>query len=502
RLRGGGRETLPQFEAIYRESDAQDKRALEMRLFRLLHGVNPSQLPFLLGATNEYNESRYPYALIRLENARRLFWESKTQDQARENLAYLRDGSQLLDQSLFSVWNQPDWTTLKKVRVHNKALVLVLPLSGQYGNLSEKIVQGTEAALSGLRRHGRAMRLFVIDSDEPGWTEKLKALPPEARLVGGPLRREDYLALRSLGILEERLYFAFLPQLDEADEGVTAWRFFPSRQDQTRVMLDFASGLGLTDYAVFAPDAGEYSRQMFDLFYSLAAEKELKVARAGYYPSAQYQLWVKSVSDFLGITQDTPDNFPLDFQAMFLPDNWSNSFNMISHVFYCIENNILFMGTNLWEHGLTAQDHLPLRNFRLAVFPGGWNPQNPAISAGNLRSVSALRRTTADFWLSLGHDFALMAAALKLPEQPDPEEVNAALASLPDLPWSGAPTQWDDHGLARQELFVLAPAENGFTSVNLERIKARLNQTQSSAIVHRERSRPGRRLNAEPVEPD
>ncbi|MCL1916209.1 MAG: hypothetical protein FWG17_05860 [Desulfovibrionaceae bacterium] len=472
------RESLSGLERLYNGEEPARRRYLENRLFHLLHTLPSSNLGSLMAATNDSNENRYPYGLIRLENARRLFWEPQHRNQAKENVYYTKDGSQLANQSLFQSWNHPDWQVLKPLRHKNPALALVLPISGPYGNLSEKIIKGAEVVRNGLAHYGRLLHIYVIDSDNPDWLANLAALPAEARIVGGPLRREDYLSIKDAGLLNKRAYFAFLPNLDEDDEGLYAWRFFPSRQDQVRVMLNYAMDLDLTSYSIFAPDSGEYGRQMFELFYSQAAENEVDVTRAGYYPADQYQLWVKSVSDFLGLQTDLPTNPEPDFQVMFLPDNWSNASRIISHVFYCLDNRILFMGTNLWEHGLISQQRLGLRNYRLTVFPGAWNPQTISPSGGLLRSAAALSgNEIADFWLSLGYDFAIMAAGLNLPTRlADPSEVNAALATLPPLPWSGAPMRWDAHGFGQQDLYVLAPAENGFSLANRERIKTRLNQ--------------------------
>ncbi|MCL1889809.1 MAG: hypothetical protein FWF99_04820 [Desulfovibrionaceae bacterium] len=472
------REALSGLERLYNGEDPARKRYLENRLFHLLHTMPSSNLGNLMSAANDGNENRYPYGLIRLENARRLFWEPQHRSQAKENAYYTRDGSQLANQSLFQSWNHPDWQILKPLRHKNQALVLVLPISGPYGNLSEKIIKGAEIVRNGLAHYGRRLHLHIIDSDNPNWLTNLAALPAEARIVGGPLRREDYLSIKDAGLLNKRTYFAFLPNLDENDEGLHAWRFFPSRQDQVRVMLNYAMDLGLASYSIFAPDSGEYGRQMFELFSSQAAENEVDVTRAGYYPAEQYQLWVKSVSDFLGLQTDLPTDPEPDFQAMFLPDNWSNASRIISHIFYCLDNKILFMGTNLWEHGLISQQRLGLRNYRLTVFPGAWNPQTLSPSGGLLRSAVAMGGDeVADFWFSLGYDFAIMAAGLNLPPRPaDPDEVNAALATLPPLPWSGAPIRWDAYGFGQQDLYVLAPAENGFSLANRERIKTRLNQ--------------------------
>lgn len=488
-LQGNGRASIPGLIEMYEGYERQaDKRALEERTWKTMHRAGRYPLARLLAYTNDENESKYPFGLIRLENSRRLFWDVKTQDAARENVAFTREGSQLLSRNILRSWNDPDYSALTKVRMHQSAIALVLPLTGQYGNLSEKIVRGAETARRALEAGGQTIRIYVVDSDQPNWLVELGRLAPSVRIVGGPLRLEEYSAIKNTGFAGKRHFFTFLPRLGdqgEQDEGLYAWRFFPSREDQVRTMLDFSQKLGLTDYAIFAPDQGEYNQGMFDLFYYQAAERDLYITRAGYYPGKQYQLWGKNVSDFLGYSKDEAKDGvtqpPLNFQALFLPDNWSNSSRIISHIFYNMDNKVLFMGSNLWQHGLSGQQRLATRNYRLAVFPGTWDQQTLTPSGQLVRSSAALGgKYNADFWYSLGFDFVLAAGSLKLQPGASAEDVNAALGALPRLPWSGAPIKWDKNGFATQDLFVLSPAENGFALANIERIRERMKSTDAT----------------------
>lgn len=472
---GNGRAAIPALSAIYNAASPSEKSDLEARTWAALHRAEPAPLSSLMTFTSDENEMRYPYALIRLENARRISWDLTNQELAQESVRFLRDGSNLIDKGIFDRWNYPDYSTLKRVRVRNSAIALVLPMTGQYGNLSEKISSGADTARRALEANGQRLRIHVIDSDQPGWLLQLTRLPENVKIVGGPLRMDDYSAVKNAAFAGGRFFFSFLPRMHDQDEGRIAWRFFPSREDQVRVMLDYAQKLGIANYAIFAPDPGDYSKSMFDLFSYEAAGRHLNITKAAYYPAKQYQEWVKSVSEFLGYSREDEkagiEQPELDFQALFLPDNWSNSARMINHVFYTMENKLVFMGTNLWEHGLAGQDRLTMRNFRLAIFPGAWDQQNMSPSTQTVRASAALTgRYNADFWFSLGFDFVLAATGLDLPQNARAEDVNAALAALPPKPWSGAPISWDKQGFATQELFVLAPAENGFVRAKAEKI--------------------------------
>jgi hypothetical protein len=109
-----------------------------------------------------------------------------------------------------------------------------------------------------------------------------------------------------------------------------------------------------------------------------------------------------------------------------------------------------------------------------------------------LRTVMAEAGQAApDFWVSLGYDFVNMAASLPISQDASAETVNFALNALSDLPWSGAPIIWDNHGKASQELFVLTPAEQGFTLADPAKFRVYFQRAWATAPFQKPDVSPG-----------
>ncbi|MDE7370346.1 MAG: hypothetical protein K2N07_01100, partial [Desulfovibrio sp.] len=120
-------------------------------------------------------------------------------------------------------------------------VVLALPASGPYAAIATKIKRGAEAARQELTGAGATLRLETVNTEAPDWLTTLAALPASCAVVGGPLRDAAYEQAQKAGALEQRAFFAFVPNLKAGEEGARAWRFFPSPQDQVDALVAFAT---------------------------------------------------------------------------------------------------------------------------------------------------------------------------------------------------------------------------------------------------------------------
>jgi hypothetical protein len=477
RLKTGLLEGLPQeLERIYTGVPYADARKkMEQRLFNLLHRADQPALASLAKQVDEKNEKNYPYALFRLEESRRLYLDSRTQELARETVSFLKEDSLLADQSLFRSWVNPDLSVLSGLKANSSNLALILPLSGQYGNLSGKIVTGAELACAGFSSNGNPIQLHIIDSDRPGWLQELAHLPDDLQLVGGPLRLSDYQELKTAGELNKRKFFTFLRSLEGEDEGKTAWRFFSSSTDELDAVIRFSRNLGIEYFGALIPEE-DYGKRMLSLFKEQVEKNAAHLSKILVYPANKHQEWNKLIATFLHTSKEAANSPRTPFQALFIPDSWQNSTIMFPNFFYYREHRQLFIGTMLWEQGITMQQHREGDTTRMVIFPGAWDMQSTSPTSMILRAAMAASGTEApDFWVSLGYDFVNMAASLPIQQNSSTDEINNALNALnvPDkLPWSGAPITWTNHGKASQLLFVFTPAEQGFILADPDKFRA------------------------------
>lgn len=461
-------QTLAALENIYSSAESKTaKAALERRLALELHLASKEASRTAASAVTEDNMLSFPYNLILIDKLRRESSAPQTRDAAQSALQALASASGLADPAL--VRNPPKETPISiqgasaaaapSGPVAGRPVVLTLPLSGQYAAIAGKIVAGAQAACDELNASGNPVSLIVIDTEQPDWTAKVDGLPANATVVGGPMRRADYTKAKSSGLTSRKALFAFLPGLEQGDEGRVAWRFFSSPQDQVDALLAFTSRLGINGYAAFYPE-DNYGRRMAELF-----EQRARAAGAGnvfsqsYIPGDQNN-WMASASTLLGNNKSGRA-----FRAIFLPDSWKNMDVIVPNFFYYNETRQVLLGTALWEQGLAAGGFVSMQYYNLAVFPGAWNGAQPTPSGQKLQSsLLAAGKDKADFWAGLGYDFARFAANLGVGEGFTPSAVNSALQAS-SINWSIAPIRWSG-GMASQQMHLFVPAENGFVPLD------------------------------------
>lgn len=297
------------------------------------------------------------------------------------------------------------------------------------------------------------------------------------------------------GITQKRAFFAFVPQLDEGEEGRIAWRFFTSPEDQVTALLRFTGDdLGITSYAALYPDEA-YGRRMAQLFADKVAQHGGSVQRSTSYPPSRPEEWNAVAASFVGARK--VNDYPVPsatFRAVFLPDGWKHMEALVPNLFYHGEDRQVLLGTALWEQGLAGQKKVDVHNFGLAVFPGAWNPTTPT-SAG-MALADALRQAgleEPDAWVGLGYDFVRLASRLGVQDGWTPASVNAALTRGQAMSWSIAPMHWSTDGRASQDLFLFTPTETGFEPVapgtfkeRYERVRERHDQRARAAAAPRQ----------------
>jgi ABC-type branched-subunit amino acid transport system substrate-binding protein len=337
-----------------------------------------------------------------------------------------------------------------------QCVVLALPLQGPAKSVSEKVAQGANFAKREMERQGASIVVNLLDTDRPDWLNQLAALPSECALVGGPMHATAYSAAKNSSASKGRAFFTFLPQLEPGDEGVAAWRFFPSPQDQADALLGFLqSEMNFSSFGVFYPN-DPYGARMAEIFRQQAALRGIIVQMAQYTPGASAE-WPNAAAKLVGRREINKTPFPTNnLQALFLPNSWSSSDQLITSLHYNGEDRLVLLGDALWGAGIQTRPLAVPRNYRLAIFPAAWNPTLSSPGAQALRA--AMQGATPDFWTGLGYDFLHFAANMKLPARWTPQlATQRAAEAQRGVAWSIAPIVWDAQGKARQALLVLSP---------------------------------------------
>ena len=360
-------------------------------------------------------------------------------------------------------------------------IALLLPLTGPYAEIGWKIVHGVNAAQWELTAGGSRAAIHVINTEAADWSSRLASLPASCRVVGGPLRTQSYSHAKQSGALAGRALFSFTQRLDAGDEGIAAWRFFGSPEDQSAALLDFAAAQGATVYGILHPD-DSYGLRMTEIFSNAVLQRGFAVHKKVSYPLGRHEEWTRRVRDYLSVRMIEKDPIPAaGFQATFLPDNWMNSEMLVPNLFFYNEEKQILLATNLWEQDLSARQRVDARNFGLAVFPSAWDPELSSPAAVNLNLMLAdAGLPEPDYWAALGYDFVRFAIYLNLSQESlDVSAINMKLSQALDFNWSAAPLRWNSQGIVSQDFRLFTPSATGYRAVNPEQFTRRLEQARS-----------------------
>lgn len=479
--RGPDADAMRFVSAAYAQAAApEDKARLEELTRTHLAPLPAPDLAKLAATAPQGQEAAFPWAMARFLEAARLAeaggtawpaaWQSMRATLARTSFAApvpLRETLARLE---------------KRHGIPSTELALLLPLTGRFAPVGNAVLRGAGVAQWQLSQTGAPVTVTVINTEAPDWLAALAALPKDAAVVGGPLQIEHFRELAASQQLAQRRTFAFLPSLSEAEEGRDAWRFFGSLEDQVRALVRISmKDLAVTRFAVVHPQ-DRFGARAAQLFQEEVAARGGSVRASTSYNPADPQRWGRAVAEFLRApgkdphAQDRPPPPEPGFEAVFVPDGWAQAQIIVPQFHFYEQDQLLFLGPELWSQALASQRDADVRSFRLSVMPGPWQPDANTPGAASLRqALEGMALPPPDFWTALGYDFVRFAARLgDVSEASGPADMNRRLQPASQMEWSLAPMAWDAEGKAAQSLFLFTPGEGGLAPSDPAALNERL----------------------------
>ncbi len=346
-------------------------------------------------------------------------------------------------------------------------LVLALPQSGPIANISQQVRSGAESAVQKMNAAGKNIQMQYVDTAQPNWLVQLQSLPLNCAVVGGPIQEKNLTLAKTSGATVQRNFFAFLPSLTSSigqDEGIVAWRFFPSHQDQVNALLDFSRQLGINDFGSFFP-ADTYGTNMNGAF-AAAVRSGGGTVRAIGYKGTGASVWNTAANTLFQpkITNTKPVS-TATFSAVFIPDTWSNMDGIMAAFKQNGETRQLLLGTTIWGQSLAAAQ-ANADTFPLAIFPAPLNPAQNSLGTNSL-------------WTAIGYDFVQLGANLALNNVAPASLMNTKLQTAQGFSWTMSPINWDTQGKASQKLGIYHIQATGIVPADPNII----NQRRAQAIT-------------------
>lgn len=338
--------------------------------------------------------------------------------------------------------------------------LLALPEQGSYASITKKIVSGVNRSLAELKNKGIEMQFKVINTSDVAWARKLATMSQDYFIVGGPLQANELNNARNAKILDELVFFTFMPSLAKNEEGTKAWRFFPSRDDQIQALINIAKKLELKSLAALHP-LDQHSLNLVSLFEDKLKEQNLSLEKIKY-NNKNLEALNDIISKKVVQTEFNYEGFPTShtpFDALFLPSSWRDIPHIVDNLFTNGEDGLVLLGNSSWEHGISNKILNNADRYALTLFPSAWDSR---------RVSPLLQQANDDFWVGLGYDFARFATMvynMNISRQ----ELNSRLQNLA-MTWNIAPITWDATGIAHQNLYLLQPTISGVAPINLNNI--------------------------------
>lgn len=363
-------------------------------------------------------------------------------------------------------------------------VAVLLPLGGPFREIGGKVQKGIKAAQEKLAAEGTPLDVIVIDATLPGWVDNLRALPPEVTIVGGPMHPLTLKELTNTGLLHSRVFLAFMSTLGSAREGIDAWRFFPSPADEIDALLRLSlTDYGINQYGLLRP-SDRYGQSMGQAFTQAVTQQGGQVTATGVYSPQDATGWDATVLEMLKTGGGRPG-----FGAVFIPDDWSRADKVLANFFRNNVDDLLILGPQLWTESLfraaLAKTPININNYRLAVCPGAWWPENQGRATQDLiAAMRAVGDTQPDLWEAIGYDFARLAARIgPLPQGAAPQEVSSRLVqAATGMEFSMAPLSYTPDGRAHVSMYLFRPSVAGPVLLDPEGFRQRLNAIRQKAL--------------------
>ena len=464
--------------STYASGNALQKSAWEALYWADLDGMEDADLRTLASKISPEQEKRFPWNLVMLKAARKGIAPDSRAALDRLSAASLYAAPEVLGFA----------SAVSPAADGPVNVALVLPQSGAASALGRQIAAGALAASDTLQSKGRKVDVRIIDTAQPDWEQQIKALPAGFAVIGGPLLPSQTAAV--LQASEGRAVFTFTNALPADAEGVKAWRFFSSPEDQMKALLDGAEKIGVTSFGIFS-NGERYSARMCAAFEKEALARGFSVEH-GSYTAGDMSAWPKETKAFLktriGEQRGSLPVATAGFKGIFLAESWKNMEMLVSTLQYNGAHSKLMLGTSIWEQSLGSTSRSNPATFGLTIFPASWNAASAENGATAFKLAMASRAAKLDDWSALGYDFVQTAAALGLDSSWNPSLVNERLSTL-SVEWASAPMSWDA-GKASRKLFLLRPAAIGSIPADLEDMKERmLKQEEDEQTVLKEQTR-------------
>jgi len=342
------------------------------------------------------------------------------------------------------------------------AVGVIIPLSGKWESIGQKILKGIQAA-SGVFTSGTAQNVEYIIRDYgnneasiPSIIDELDRTQKVLAIIGPVGEQASEIACREAQ--ERHLPAIVFTQAETATkQGTYCYRNFLTVDMQAKAILNTARSMGITRFAIMSPD-DRFGRTFAEKFTRLSPSFGVTVMdRVTYSPQNQdFKLQLKTL--FSGSRKSTAQAKSAargdTIEAIFIPDTAVNAAMIASYVSYLNIKNVRLFGPTLWDTPelLKAGG----RSMENAVFLSGYYHGSilSAVQDFN-RSFTNTFHHAPTVWEASSYDAAQIIQDFSQTRGTSRELMRNYLASLKDYHGVSGTTSFSPDGTLEKSVHVL-----------------------------------------------
>lgn len=365
-----------------------------------------------------------------------------------------------------SAVTRPDPLNNNFISVPRRAIGVIIPLSGKWESVGQKILKGIEIAGGVFSNDATQNIEYIIrdygnneDSipsiiDELDRTQKVVAILGPVGEHAGDIACKEAQARHLPAIIFTQAEIP--PKI-----GTYCYRNFLTIDLQAKALLNAARSMGITRFAVMIPD-DRFGKTFAEKFQRLSPSFGITILKSITYSaqSVDFKQQLKTLSSGGKKTpaKVRPGDLPLgkgaDIEAIFIPDTAANAAMIASYISYLNIKNIRLFGPTLWDTPelLKAGG----RYIENAVFLSGYFQGSLFSAAQDFnRSFTNTFHYSPSVWEACAFDAAQILQAYAQSPRPSREALKDYLASLKDYHGVSGTTSFSSDGALEKTAYLL-----------------------------------------------
>jgi len=236
---------------------------------------------------------------------------------------------------------------------HENAVGVLIPLSGKWESVGQKILRGVLLA-QGVFAQGQASNVRLVIRDYGNSEDSIPSIIDELErdhsivaIIGPVGERASEIACgesRKRGLPAVMFTQAEIAPMD----GTYCFRNFLTIDMQARALLAAARAMGITRFGVMSPD-DHFGRAFSERFQRLAPSFGVQVVRTRIYPLQKADYKQELTALFPGLKRRVSKAGAGDPEAVLIPDSAQNAAVIASYFSYFKMRNVRIFGPTLWD---------------------------------------------------------------------------------------------------------------------------------------------------------